>query len=528
MQYFNETERNSLSWGTVVPLVRRYGWLILAVFLVTLITGWGVLQVFFTELYETRALVLVKVGRETTEAPTTIVNGNLLSQGVRIQDINSEVQMLSSPQLVEAAVDTIGPDRFKSVLRVPDSIWGYPKYLLKKTARFAKDMYKEVIYALNLKKRLPLREQVLVGVADSLKVEPVKESDVLVMKLSLPSPELAVDTANEILAGYLKLRSEVRRNEAARDYYVDQTQAYRNQLQKLVAERAKIRGARGLTQAEEQRSLVLKRFVDLEGERGKLESQLRRLDEEQRSMKANLAQMPVTLTKEETFTLNPSLQSLKERITNLRMERAKLLGRYQPESESVKQIEAEIAALENSLKREQETLRSASTSENNPLRKEFEKGIEERQVAIAGLRTQIRQVQQQIGEAHATLAALDSASDEFERVERDYRIAEQSFVTLSKRMSEARMSEDLDSHELANVSIIARPGLPIEPVYPRKLFIMGILLPVGLILGVGIAALLESLNDRIRTPDDLVLLPEIEYLGTVEARAPVLAEETRS
>ena len=230
MQYVNENESHSISWDTIGTLLRRYRWVILAVFLFTAVTGWGVLQVFFTDLYETQAVILVKVGRETSEVPSTLVSGSLLSQGVRIQDINSEVQMLSAGFLVEAAIDKIGPDSFKSVLKTPESIFGYPKYWLKMTARELKGVYKEILYALNLQKRLTLREEVIAGVAGLLKVEPVKESDVLVLKLRLASPELAVRTADEILQGYLKRRGSFRHNPGVRDYFDQQTQFYRGQM----------------------------------------------------------------------------------------------------------------------------------------------------------------------------------------------------------------------------------------------------------------------------------------------------------
>ncbi|MCX6611450.1 MAG: hypothetical protein NTW74_11440, partial [Acidobacteria bacterium] len=91
MQYVNESEVHSISWGFLQQLLKRYYLMILAIFVITVLTGWGVLNVFFNDLYETKAVVLVKIGRETSEMPTSLVNGSLLSQGVRIQDINSEV-----------------------------------------------------------------------------------------------------------------------------------------------------------------------------------------------------------------------------------------------------------------------------------------------------------------------------------------------------------------------------------------------------------------------------------------------------
>ena len=114
------------------------------------------------------------------------------------------------------------------------------------------------------------------------------------------------------------------------------------------------------------------------------------------------------------------------------------------------------------------------------------------------------------------LARLNIGADVVERVERDYRVAEASYLAFYKRMEEARLSEEMDGRRIANVSVIAAPNLPIEPVSPRKLFIMGILLPLALVLGTGMAAVMETMNDRVRVESDLLLIPGVPYLGSVK------------
>lgn len=518
MRYVDEFETHQLRWGTLQRLLRRYRWLILTVFLVTALTGLGVLQIFFTDLYETECAILVKIGRENTEVPMTVVKGTVLSQGVRIEDINSEVQILSDRNLVEEAVDKIGAERYRNILPQPTSIWGYPKFWLKTAARFVKAQYKEVLYALNLKKRLSFHDEVVLAVSDALKVEPIKQSDVLTLKLRLPSPQLAVDTANEILAGYLRARAAIHRNADARKYYTDKANSYLTKLDALQNERAAVRDKWGLSSATEQRTLLLKQLTDLDSERIQYEGQVKKLVQERDDMKARMAALPRTLTKEETYQRNPGLQSIKERITNLKMERAKLLGRYQPDSEVVLQVDGEIQALQNSLKSESATILASTVSEANPLREEFRKGIEEREVSIAGLRSELAKLAEPIKTLHQKLDELNVGADALERVEREYQITQQSYLAFHQRMSEAGVSQDLDEQNDANVAIMSAPSMPLEPVYPRKLFIMGILLPVGLLLGIGIAALLETMNDRVRDESDLATIPDLPYLGVIGGR----------
>jgi capsular polysaccharide biosynthesis protein len=58
------------------------------------------------------------------------------------------------------------------------------------------------------------------------------------------------------------------------------------------------------------------------------------------------------------------------------------------------------------------------------------------------------------------------------------------------------------------------PELPIEPVYPRHLFTLAFALPISLLLGVAVAALCETMDDRIRDARALEMLEGVGYLGS--------------
>ena len=485
-----------------------------------MLAGWLTLQIFFTDLYETKASLLVKIGRENAETPSTVVNGQVLSQGVRIQDINSEVQLLSSRSLVEAAVDKIGPEAFRSVLKRPDSMWGYPKYVVKTAARTVKAQFKEFLIAINLKKRLSLRDQAVLAVSDGLKVEPVKESDVLTLKLRLPSPDLCVQTAKVLVDDYLEIRAKARANNPEAGFFDQETREKKSELEEVMKRRADVRKAWDVSSPSEQRSIILKQLSDLTQERTDLEGQIRRLVTERAEIAQRLQTMPSLVEKERQDSRNPALESLKERITSLKMERARLLGRYLPEAEIVQKNATEIASLEDMLAREQQTIPAFTTQEANPVQRDLQESLVQHDIQIAGLQSRNDQLTQPIAGLRASLEALDKGADSMEQADRDYRLAEQSYFAYFKRRTEARMEEELDARQLANVSLISPPETPIEPVYPPKLFIMGVLIPVSLLLGVVLAAFMQSLDDRLNSESDFTAERDLPFLGFMPAAQP--------
>jgi uncharacterized protein involved in exopolysaccharide biosynthesis len=513
-------EQHSLGWAELQRLFLRYRWLILVTFAACVVGGWLTLQILFTDLYETKASLLVKIGRENAETPASVVNGQVLSQGVRVQDINSEVQLLSSRALVEKAVDTIGPEAFRSVLPAPESIWGYPKFLVKTVARAVKTYYKEFLIATNLKKRLTMREEAILGVSDGLKVEPVKDSDVFTLDLRLPSPELVMRTANVLLEYYLETRAKVRKSNLGSDLFDEQTRDQKQILDTLMDRREQVRQEWNVSSPAEQRSILLKQLADLTSQRTEFEGQIDKFTTERAEIVQKLKTTPLLVAKEQQDSRNPALDSLKERITSLKMERAKLLGKYLHDAEIVQKVDLEIASLEDLLSQEGQTVRATATQQANPLFTELQEALVQHDIQIAGLRSHIEELAHPIAALRSNLENLDKGADSIQLADLDYRLAEESYLEYFKRRAEARLEEELDTQRLANVALIEAPQTPIEPVYPRKLFIMGILLPVSLVIGVSIAAFVETLDDRVNSERDLIPLRNVPFLGVMPPPEP--------
>jgi uncharacterized protein involved in exopolysaccharide biosynthesis len=474
------------------------------------------LPVFFTELYESDAGLLVQVGRENTDTPPTVQRGQVISQGVQSADINSEVQILSERALVEEVVDRLGPDAFKNVLVKPDGGFALMKYYLRLGLRQVKTAYKEFLIAAGLEKRLTPREEAILKVADGVKVEPVRDSDVLQLKVRMPSAKLCVDVANTLLDGYFRRRAAIRRPSAGSSFFEQQVQEASARLESADRARAEVRARWNLAAPEEQRSSYLKELSGIQSEMVQNQAEIARLRGQRAILQQREQTLPDLVKKEQTDSNNPSIQSIKERVTTLRLDRAKLESRYQPDSQTMKNIDGEIADLEALLAGEQGTIRSSVTEETNPEKRDLAASVELQGAQIAGLQQRDDYLKQPEAEFSKQLKNLDSGIDALQKAEREYQLSEQEYLEYAKRLDEARMSEELDSHRVANVTVAQPPETPIAPVYPRKLFLIEISMAVSLLLGLGIAALLETTEDRIMDEQSILQVPDLPYLGTVE------------
>ena len=493
--------------------------MVLTVFLSGTIGMYLVLNLFFTDVYETTTRLLVKVGRENMETPATVNNGQLFSQGVRIADINSEVQILSSRELVDRVVDRLGPDTFKRVLPVPASWPGYPKYYFKRIARAGKEGYRDFLIALGLDKRLTERESAIVAVADGVKVEPVRDSDILLLRVRMPNQKLCVDVSNILLDEYMRRRAAARQSPASMKFFEGRLAEARARLAELQRNRFGIRSRWNLSAPEEQRSLYLKELSAIETELTQNNAEMQRLNRQRELMTERVQDLPVLAQKEQTESRNPSLHTLKERITALGVERSKAASKYQPTSEVLQKMDAEIADLQAVLGKEQATVLNSVVSESNPVRRQFDASIEQETVQAAGLEKRNSYLREPAAELSKRVHGIDRGLDLAESTDREYRRAEQDYLTYAKRYEDARLSEELDALRVANVSMVGSPETPLKPVYPKRLFLMEIAMPLSLLLGIALCALLETTEDRVFDERSLLAVDGMTYLGTVDLGA---------
>jgi uncharacterized protein involved in exopolysaccharide biosynthesis len=522
----SEFESRTVTWEDIGSLVSRRWKTVVLVLAATCLGTYTALQLM-TERYETAASIMMKIGRENAEIPATVQKSRLVTGGVNEQEVNSEIQMLRSRPLAEAVVQEVGNGAFRPTLQRPTSLLKLGKFYIKLAVRWAKKQRDELLIAANLTRRLTENEAAVTAVEDSLQVQSEKNSDVISLHLQLSDPELGKRVLDTLLRLYLVQHSKVYENSDASGFFGSQLADKGQELERLQQVREQVRNQYGLNSVAEQRSLLLKELSDLKTQMELNRSEQAMLRNQERLMKERLKEVPAELQSSEVQTQNPSIQSIRDRLTSLQLEHAKLASRYLRGSEPLKKNEEEIAELTGLLAHQQPTLLGNVTSEANPVRLGFLQAIEQDEIKIQGLEAKNSALGKPFAEIESRLRTINSGEDELHTLERQIEIAEKSYTAYAQDLEDSRVSQQLDSRRIANISVLSAPSSSYEPVYPRKLLIMGIAVPFGLLFGIAIALGTEYMDDTIRTSRDLSDLNGLPCLGSFplygDAKEPKMA-----
>jgi uncharacterized protein involved in exopolysaccharide biosynthesis len=206
-----------------------------------------------------------------------------------------------------------------------------------------------------------------------------------------------------------------------------------------------------------------------------------------------------------------------QRIAALSSQRDALLDSYSPEHPDVVRLERSIEALEDERRRANA---SRSTSQprvpNNPeyIRVKRQISALDESIRAAGQRRE--RLRAEIDEFEQNIAIAPRIEQEWLALNRGYEAARAEFTSVMQRSTQARLSERLeDESKGQRFTLLESARLPVTPIEPNRVSIMFLGFVLALGAGIGLAALVDSLDTTIRGVRDLSELLEMPPIVTI-------------
>ena len=433
--------------------------------------------------YEAQMKILVRRQRvdpvvSPQASATAQYNGNDVSE----EDINSEVELLNSKDLLRKVVITTGlNEKHGWTLGHDDE--------QERTEIAARDLAKH------------------------LNIEPLRKTNMISVSYSSRDPQLAANVLNALSVAYTEKHLAVHRPSGEYKFFDQQTEQYRQGLAQAQEQLTQFVKENGVVSADTERDLALHRVDEFDAEARQAQADVTENNNRIRSLEAQLQSVDPRITTTVRTSENPQLmQQLKSTLLDLQLKRTELLTKYDPSYPLVQEIEKKVAEAQSAIASEETKPVREESTDKNPNYQWIQSELTKAQAQVSGLKARAAAASA-IGTRYQNAARQLSRSGVVqENLLRTAKTDEENYLLYVRKREEARISDALDQRGILNVALAEQPVVPALPARsPMNTAMLTFLL--GISFSVCSAFVVDFFDPSFRTPDELA-----GYLGT-----PVLA-----
>jgi len=327
-----------------------------------------------------------------------------------------------------------------------------------------------------------------------LDVKPSRESNVINITYKSGEPQFAAVIANAFAQAYIDTNVELRVDPAKQyaGWFDQRTKGLRDQLEAAQARLSQFQRENGIINADERLDVENARLQELSSQLVAMQA-LRAETSSRQAQAGNTETLPEVLQ-------SGLVQSLKADVARQEAKLKDLSSQYGPNHPQVLRAVAEGQALRAKLETE---IKRVAGGVGTNARVNVQREAEIR-TALEAQKKKVLEIKKQ--------------RDEITVLQREVENAQKAYDMTAQRL----VQTNLESQTQQTNIVVLNPAVePVEPSSPRLLLNALLSIFVGTLLGVGLALLLELLNRRVRSPEDIVEalgLPVIGYLDAADAR----------
>jgi len=232
-----------------------------------------------------------------------------------------------------------------------------------------------------------------------------------------------------------------------------------------------------------------------------LQSQLSDRHPDVKKMKGEIAELEAKVGK--TNDSRGKIKQLKNSETRL----AVLKGKLGPKHPDVIKLEKEIKLLKTqiaNLKAETAVNKLGENEPENPAYINLKTQIASAEMEISSLNQEKKQLEEKINHYQQLIDNTPLVEQEYNDLIRDQQADQTRYQEIMNKLMEAKISQGMEESQQAERFTIIDPALtPERPTKPNRLAIVLIGFVLALGAGVGLGAVRESLNDAIKTAEEL-------------------------
>jgi polysaccharide biosynthesis transport protein len=334
------------------------------------------------------------------------------------------------------------------------------------------------------------RNELLEHFSDALTVQTIARTQAVAITFRNADPVLAREVVNHLVTAYTQRTFMTRYNDTmkASDWLSGQLAQLKAEVQESQAKLSKFQKQTGIFGTDENDNLVLSKLDDLSKELTDAEADRIVKEAQYRVAQSGNPELIGTLVPDSVLPV------LRGQEADLKEQLAQANAEYGPHYPKVIQLETQLAQVEKSLQ-----------SEIADIQERFHTAYQVSAGSEKQMRTAFEQQKQQAYDMSAGL-------DQYGILKREMESGNDLYEDLLKKLKEAGVVASLKA---ATVDVIDPATLPTKPVEPKIPLVMALSIVFGLGTGIAFSFAAESLDNLIRSPEEVESLTGVPLFGMI-------------
>jgi succinoglycan biosynthesis transport protein ExoP len=476
--------------GDYAKALYKRRWIAATVFLVVFISA--VVYTFMaTPIFEARTQLLIEIAD-----PNVVAFKEVIEEGQPNPDYyQTQYNILRSRALARRTIDSLG-------------LWNSP-LLVGAPARRGFDIKallgfrQDPAAGEGPAEETARQSQAINRFLANLIVEPVRNSRLVDVKFRSTNATFSARVANALATNYVEQMLEYKftASQEATNWLAERLTEQRTAVERAEVALQQYREQHDAISLEDSENIVVQKLADLSAAVTRAKTERLQKETVERQLRA-LENNPAALETFPPILSNAFIQRQKAELAELQRQRAQL-------SERLQDLHPDMLKLQSAIDNSQTKLRAEIAKVVESLHSEY-------QAARAQERSLVGALEEQKGEA----LSMNRKAIDYSVLARDVESGRQIYESLLQRAKETGVSGELKT---SNIRVVDEAEAPLSAVTPRPRLNLGLGAFAGLLLAFGVAFLVEYVDSRLKSPEEikaclglaaLGIIPELKKLRT--------------
>jgi polysaccharide biosynthesis protein PslE len=413
------------------------------------------------------------------------------AQAVTPEELNSEIELLRSPDLLEKVVLANG------LQEKEQHSWTaklFPKTEAESVAKAVKNL------------------------AAKLTIAPVEKSNNISVRYRSTDPKQAYGVMDSLANLYLEKHLTVHRPNGSLDFFTNETEKYRAALANSEAKLASFGVNAGVAAPDVVRTYMAQQVAQFEGALNQAKQAVAADEKRIKDLKSQMETTPSRSSTQETSTQAAILlQQLKTNLLAAQLKRTQLLLKFDPSYPLVQEADREIAQTQQAIAEADKNQYLTTTTDRDPTYELLRQSLAQTQADLAAQRANVAAATDSVRNIQVKMVDLDQKAVKQSDMIREVKADESNYLLYLSKREQERTLDALDKKRIANVSIAVPPVKPILPLFsPMLVVAIGFFLAI--FLSTAAAFIADYLDVSFRTPAEVTNVLEMPVLASVPRR----------